>query len=519
MDNPVKKIVILGGGTAGWMTAAALARATSKNLFRITLIESDQIGTVGVGEATIPHIREFNYMLGIDEQDFMREVNATYKLGIRFKGWGSPTSDYFHPFGTHGCEINHIAFHHYWLKIRQNDEIAPFDDFSLAVLAAKKHRFAPPPPHNDETINSFSYAYHIDANAYAAYLRRYAETKGIERKEGKVQVVNQDKHTGNITSLTLDNELTIEGDLFIDCSGFSSILLGRKLNVPYESWNSWLLCDTAFALQSELTEDPVPYTTSTAVEAGWQWRIPLRKRVGNGLVYCSNFLSDLRAQTILRQHTVGASISEPRKINFTAGMHARSWEKNCVAIGLASGFLEPLESTSIYLIQLGIYKLLELLPVDEICDIERETFNKEMRLEYERVRDFLILHYKLNFRDDNEFWLYCKNMQVPDSLENKISLFVDAGYVVEYKKGLFAQPSWLSVYFGQGLFPNNPHPIISSIPLNATKVKLEKILTTLNNEAEKLPYHTSFLYRTTKTNLAFKKPTFSLYGDRFEQSP
>lgn len=450
-----KKYIILGGGTAGWMTAAAFARFVNLEDAQIILIESDSIGTVGVGEATIPHIRAFNDMLGIEESVFMKAVNATYKLGIRFSGWGSQSSDYYHPFGDHGFPIKGIGFHHYWLGAKNlGADIESFDLFSMANVLAREKKFTYPSSDPDDVLSTFSYAYHIDATAYAKLLRSYSEGR-VTRVEGEVISVAKNNETGFIESLTLASGQCVEGDLFIDCSGFRSRLLGQELNIKFHSWKKWLPCDSALAVPTEGNSVMQPYTHSSATKAGWCWQIPLQNRIGNGYVFSSDFITRENALEELKINLSTEIKKDPILISFEAGIREKTWEKNCIAIGLSCGFLEPLESTSIYLIEVAILKLLELLPKKpKECLLEEKEFNRQMANEYLKVRDFIILHYALNQREEN-FWQYCANMVLPDTLLEKVDIFKTTAQVVEYDSGLFMPPSWLAVYLGQGLFPKN----------------------------------------------------------------
>lgn len=505
----IKTYVILGGGTAGWMTAAAFARFIDSECTRIVLVESESIGTVGVGEATIPHIRVFNDMLGIEESVFMQAVNATYKLGIRFSGWGNSKSDYYHPFGDHGFPINGIGFHHYWLGAKKmGADIESFDSFSMANVLARERRFTYPSSDPDDVLSTFSYAYHLDATAYAKLLRSYAEARGVERVEGEVTSVVTSAETGFIESLVLASGQRIDGELFIDCSGFRSRLLGKELGVEFESWKKWLPCDSALAVPTEGNSEMQPYTHSTAKTAGWCWRIPLVHRVGNGHVFSSEFTSRDEALDELKGNLSGGILKDPALIKFEAGIRKKTWEKNCIAIGLACGFLEPLESTSIYLIEVAILKLLELLPTsNKDYSLEESEFNRQMENEYLKVRDFIILHYTLNQRDE-EFWRYCANMELPNSLQEKIDIFSSTAQIVEYDTGLFMPPSWLAVYLGQGLFPANvdsrlaPHKIQEAIEV------LKKMPIHLNNVASQIDRHgIDFTVRPPASRM-------SLYGTR-----
>lgn len=511
--SSIKKIVILGGGTAGWMTAAALSRFVKSETTEIVLVESAAIGTVGVGEATIPHIRVFNDMLGIDENEFMCRTHATYKLGIRFEGWGGESSDYLHPFGDHGFPIKGIPFHHYWLRARQQAEVEAFDRYSLANVMAAGERFIYPSAKQDSVESTFSYAYHLDAGAYAVFLRDYSEARGVQRVEGEVVSVKLNQDSGFIESLNLGNGEIIAGDFFIDCSGFRARLLGQELKVPFTSWNRWLPCDRAFAMPSELIAAIRPYTRSSAKSAGWCWQIPLQHRMGNGHVFCSSFCSDQQAVDTLLAHVQGKPLADPRRIDFEAGMRYRAWEKNCVAIGLASGFLEPLESTSIYLIQVGIYKLLELLPISSDFELDAKEFNRMVADEYEKIRDFIILHYHLNNRTEG-FWQQTANMSVPDSLQHKMQVFKESAVVVEYDAGLFMPPSWLAVYLGQGFFPERTDSRVQQIPPQELLPLIQKIPDHLSSLVEKMPSHMAALQKLSAGERAanYVKPRMSLYG-------
>ncbi|WP_039912688.1 tryptophan halogenase family protein [Cellvibrio mixtus] len=447
------EVVIIGGGTAGWMTAAALAKFLPQDTHRITLVESELIGTVGVGEATIPHIRYFNSMLEIDENDFVRSTGATYKLGIQFENWGKNGDSYIHPFGVHGRDFPLLDFHHCWLKLREENKVLPFDNYSLASMAAKHNKFMYPTEDSQSIFSSYTYAFHIDAGLYARYLRRYAEALGVIRREGKIADVLLDADNGNISSVVFDDGFTLQGNFFIDCSGFVGLLIEGTLKAGYDNWSHWLPCDSAVAVPSEKVLPLRPYTRSIACEAGWRWQIPLQHRTGNGYVYCSKYISDDDAKDQLLQNLDTPALADVRQLKFTAGRRYESWKKNCVAIGLSGGFLEPLESTSIYLIQVAIMKLLELFPHSEENPLRRLYFNKFMKTEYELIRDFLILHYRLNSKSDSAFWNYCATMEIPSSLERKMALFEDTAHVEHYSLGLFMRPSWLAVYLGQGFIP------------------------------------------------------------------
>lgn len=522
-SNRIKKIVIAGGGTAGWMTAAALGNIFQKSDCQIVLIESEKIGTVGVGEATIPHLRYFNQSLGIDENDFMRRTKATYKLGIEFINWGKAGDAYFHPFGAFGQDVNGIPFHHLWLKLKQSTGYSPIGDFSLPIAAAKLNRFDYPERNHRSIGSAYSYAFHIDANLYAKFLREYSELKGVQRIEGKISdVIQHDLNPQRkdfIKAVILENGDNIDGDLFIDCSGFRGLLIEQTLKTGYRDWSHWLPCDRAVAVPSESSGGLPPYTKSISQQAGWQWRIPLQHRTGNGYVYCSQHISDDEAAAALLNNLDGKPLAEPNFLRFTAGCRTLTWNKNCVAIGLSGGFLEPLESTSIYLIQIAIAKLLELFPDKEFDQSVVREFNAAMDLEFERIRDFLILHYHTAGRDDSEFWQYCHNMDIPTSLKIKIDLFRQQGYVIPYEKGLFLEPSWVAVYLGQGILPDNYDARADNFNTVDLKMHFRGLKNNVTQIVQNMPSHEAFLKNILEAE-AIQRPTkrpvppasMSLYG-------
>ena len=461
--EPIREMVIVGGGTAGWMTAAAAGRFLAAGGRRIRLVESEAIGKVGVGEGTIPPMLEFNQMLGIPEPGFLAETKGTYKLGIDFVGWGAEGERYFHPFGHIGSSLDGVAFHQLWLKYRDREGIGPIVAYSMSTLAALNGRFAPPSQDPRSPVSTIAYAFHLDAGLYAAMLRRYAEARGIERVEGRIVDVERDPESGHVTAVRLDDGRSVHGELFIDCSGFRSLLLGQSLEVPFEDWSHWLPCDRAMAVPSERTQPLLPYTRSTAHSAGWQWRIPLQHRTGNGHVYSSAHISDDEAERVLRTNLDGKPIGSVNRLSFTAGRRARAWDRNVVAVGLSAGFLEPLESTAIYLIQHGIQKLFSLFPDKRFTGVERDEYNRVMSDSYEAVRDFIILHYQASRRPE-PFWSDVRSVPMPDSLRRKIDLFADKGRVFRYKDELFELPSWISVMLGQGIIPIGYDPMADSLP-------------------------------------------------------
>lgn len=492
MNSQIKSIVIAGGGTAGWMAAAMLAKTVGRTL-DITLVESDEIPTVGVGEATIPPLMTLHKILGIEEKDFVAAVDGTFKLGISFENWRQQGHEYIHSFGYAGKDTWACTFLHFWLAGLQRGITHEFEDYCAEMLAARANKFAAQAP------VALNYAYHMDAGRYAALLRQYSEKGGVKRREGRIAEVRLDNDTGHITALTLADGASIEGDFFIDCTGFRALLIEGALHTGYEDWSHWLPCDRALAVQTESVGEPVPYTRSIAHEAGWQWRIPLQSRVGNGLVYASRYLSDDEARDTLFANLQGEPINEPRPIRFRTGTRRRHWHKNCVALGLASGFLEPLESTSIHLIQLALIRLMQVFPFNGINDSEVNEFNRRMRTDIERIRDFVILHYKVTERTDSPFWRYCKNMSVPDELAHRIQLFTDSGRAFQIDGELFSEQSWTQVMLGQGILPNNYHPFVESLGEEQLINFLRDIRANKMKMIEQLPGHQAFIEHYCKT--------------------
>ncbi|MGU3315393.1 tryptophan halogenase family protein [Sphingomonas sp. M6A6_1c] len=460
--TPIGRVVIVGGGTAGWMAAAAASRFLNDGQRTITLVESDAIGTVGVGEATIPPIRGFNARLGIDEAEFLRATGGTPKLGIEFVNWGASGDRYMHPFGTPGHDIEGLNFHQLWLKLRGEPEIGDFEGYAMAAVAARAGRFAPPSPDPRSPLSGVDYAYHFDAGLYAAFLRRRAEEQGTIRVEGRITGVEQDAR-GHVTAVRLEGDRRIAGDLFLDCSGFRSLLLGETMGVGFEDWSHWLPCDRAIAVPTERTQPLLPYTRATAHDSGWQWRIPLQHRTGNGHVYASAFTDDDTAERVLLANLDAAPTAAPRRLSFTAGRRRQSWAGNVVALGLAGGFLEPLESTSIHLIQEGISKLFALFPDARFSPVERDEYNRLMGNHYTAVRDFIILHYAATRRDDTPFWRHVRTMDLPETLARKIALFREKGRIFRYDDELFTVPSWVAVLLGQGIMPTGYDPIVDAL--------------------------------------------------------
>ncbi len=491
--EPIERILVVGGGSAGWMTAAALANRLAGLPIAIELVESAEIGTVGVGEATLPHIRFFNAALGIDEAEFMRRTKATFKLGIEFRNWGRIGDSYIHPFGAFGTDLGGVPFHQHWLRMRAAGEIPPLENYSLPIQAARHNRFAHPADDPASLYSTFSYAYQFDASLYGRFLRDYAEQRGVTRTEGRIVDVELRPEDGFVSSLTLADGRRLEADLFVDCSGFRGVLIEQALKAGYEEWTHWLPCDRAIAMPCVGTGPLTPYTRATARESGWIWRIPLQHRVGNGHVYSSAFVADDEAESALLAQLEGEPLAEPNRLRFTTGKRRLQWARNCVAIGLAAGFLEPLESTSIHLIQLAIGHLIDLLPDRGWDPLDAEEFNRVMALEYERVRDFLILHYCATERDDTPFWNQCRTMALPDSLHYKMELFRERGYVVNYREGMFLEPSWIAVYLGQNVLPRGFDPLSEALPAPRLHADMSRIGEACRAAAERMPTHEQFL--------------------------
>ena len=497
-NNKLRRIAVIGGGSAGWMAAAALAN-TLQGDCKITLVESEMIGTIGVGEATIPPIRLFNDRLGIDEHEFLRHAQGTYKLGIQFVNWARQGHSYFHPFGPYGADFDVVPLHHYWLRARANGDTTSLDEYTMAWAVASQCRFDRPTDDPRMVQSTYDYAYQFDAGLYAKYLRAYSEQRNVERIEGKVVDVTLDGESGNIDSVTLEDGQVVAADFFIDCTGFRGLLIEDSLQTGYDDWSHWLPCDRAAAVQCAHGGDFTPYTRSTAHEAGWQWRIPLQHRIGNGYVYCSSFIEDDAASEKLLANLDGEPLTDPRVLRFTAGRRKKFWNKNCVAIGLSAGFMEPLESTSIHLIQTGITRLLALFPDRGIDPLAVEEYNRLTRLEYEGVRDFLILHYHATERDDAELWRHCSAMTIPDSLQYKIDNFRAFGRLVSTSIELFQNPSWLAVLIGQFVTPERYDPLVdhrSKVDAKATMAGLRRVM---QEAAAVMPEHRDYLNRYCKS--------------------
>ena len=494
MQKPIKKIVIVGGGSAGWMSAAMLARifSTSKE---IQVVESEAIGTVGVGEATIPPIQQFNAIRRIDEHTFLKRTKCTYKLAIQFEGWGQPNESYMHTFGDIGRSLNSVDFHHYWLLAKAHGDSSSYWDYSINYQAASQHRYDKLDYLPQAKLPGLVRAYHFDASLYANMLREYAETRQVKRTEGKIVAVKQDPDSGSIENITLESGLIIEGDLFIDCSGFRGLLISGALQTEYDSYIRWLPCDRAIAIPSEAERSPIPYTRSIAHDAGWQWQIPLQHRVGNGIVYCSEFWDDNKALAVLEANLPSKALREPNFVRFETGRREKQWNKNVVAIGLASGFLEPLESTSLHLIQSGIMRLIKLFPTSTDFRALRDEYNRQSKSEFEQIRDFLILHYHLNQRGESAFWTKCREMEIPDSLAHKIALFSQSGRVVRTEDELFSEIAWYQVMMGQNCVPSAFHPLAHALPDDKRNVFLDSLKSIATGTVAKMPRHEEYLNR------------------------
>ena len=486
MDKRVRRIVVAGGGTAGWMAAAAIARTMGRTV-EVTLVESEAIGTIGVGESTIPPLVTYNRLLGINEAEFMRATQATFKLGILFDGWRDGTDRYFHSFGTTGKDHWSAGFQHYWLHGLTKGHTRPYDDYCMELVAAMRGKFAHLP---DEGMN---YAYQLDSGLYAKFLRAMAEKDGTTRVEGRIAHVELDPATGDIAALRLDGDRRVEGDLFIDCTGFRALLIEGALHAGFDDWTHWLPCDAAIAVQTENVRAPVPYTRAMAHDAGWQWRIPLQHRTGNGIVYCSRYLSKDDAQARLLGNVEGRVLTEPNVLRFVTGARRRQWHRNCVAIGLSGGFMEPLESTSIHLIQRAILRLIRMMPLRGVSPADVAEFNDQQHQDMLQIRDFLILHYKATSRDDSPFWRYVREMPVPDSLQQKIDLFRETARVFRRNEELFAENSWVQVMLGQGIAPQSHHPIAEKL----SDDELTRLLRLLRDQVERtvsgLPDHAAYV--------------------------
>lgn len=486
-----KKVVIAGGGTSGWLAAAALGKLFNKTL-DVCLIESDEIGRIGVGEATIPPLRSFHRLLGINEIELIKSMQGTYKLGIEFSNWARKGDNYFHSFGITGQECWACDFQHFWVAGKQRGLADAFGAYSPELQAALANKMWAYQEHG------LNFAYHLDAGLYANYLRKHALTHGVKRVEGIFDKVNIDPANGMIESLTMRNGEIVTGDLFLDCTGFSARLIEGALNTSYVSYGHYLPCDSAVAIQTELSGEPKPYTQAIAHDFGWQWRIPLQHRVGNGLVYCSRYVSDDEAMSTLLNNLESKSITEPRAFKYKTGRRLKAWNKNCIAVGLAAGFLEPVESTSIHLAVSAILKLMKLLPKGDIDPSMVDEFNQQTREEMDRVRNFIILHYCATEREDSAFWRYCKNMEVPEALRHRIDLFRKSGIISIQGKELFQIDSWTQVLIGQGIEPESYHPIVDQMEDKELDQFLKGLKSRVDQKVAQMPSHQKFIERWCK---------------------
>ena len=492
-DYAIRKVVIVGGGTAGWMAAAALSASLPSASVEIVLVESDEIGTVGVGEATIPPLIAFNDMLGLNEDEFLAATQGTFKLGIEFVDWGALGERYFHPFGAHGADLNGVHFHQLYLREAKQRPLPDIREWSMSAVAAEIGRFARPGPGARLPLSQLVYAFHLDAGLYGQFLRRHAESKGVRRVEGKIVDASLDSETGHVRSVTLTGDRTIEGELFIDCSGFRGLLIEEKLGTGYVEWGKWLVCDRAIAVPCPLPGPPDPFTRSTARASGWQWRIPLQHRMGNGLVYSSAHLDREQAEELLLSNLEAEPLTPPRHLSFTAGRRRLAWNANVVSLGLSSGFIEPLESTAIHLVQSGIGKLLALFPDRRFDPVERDEYNRQMQDVFEDVRDFIILHYKATRRDDSDFWNYCRTMDLPDKLASKFDLWRSKGRIFRDGQELFGAPSWVALLLGQGVVPQEQEPAVRAIDPAVAADTLDKMHLSYRRMAEQMPSHSDFI--------------------------
>lgn len=494
---PLRNLVIVGGGTAGWMAAAALARVLGPD-YRITLIESEQIGIVGVGEATVPHIKAFNNLLGINEAEFVRHTQGSFKLGIEFADWQRPGTSYVHGFGTEiGHPLGLLPFQQYWFKQALAGKAKPLGAYTLNTVAAKRDRFmtsATDVPPNSPLAN-IAYAYHFDAALYAGFLRRYAEQRGVTRREGIVEEVQLHPESGDVRAVRLASGEAIAGDLFIDCSGFRGLLIEQALHTGYHDFSHWLPCDRALAVPCAKVGPPTPYTRATARAAGWQWRIPLQHRTGNGYVYCSAHISDDEAAATLLANLDGPALADPRPLRFVTGRRKQVWNRNVIALGLASGFMEPLESTSIHLVQSGISKLLELFPREGISPVLVRRYNERIAFEFDRIRDFLLLHYHATERDDSAFWRHCRSMPITPELQETLALFRDSGRFYRNGDEMFAEISWVQVMVGQGILPRAYHPLVDQVPQADLERFMASVEQTIGHCADAMPPHQAFIDR------------------------
>ena len=492
-DRRIRNIVIVGGGTAGWMAAATFARILGSDFASVTLIESDEIGIVGVGEATIPQMATFNRMLGIDENAFVSATKGSFKLGIQFVNWGRQGHTYFHPFGKYGVDMLGVSFHAYFLRLHQRGEAPDLDQWSLQAMASRDNKFMRSIEAGRSPLSDIAYAFHFDAGLYARFLRSYAEARGVVRREGKIVDVRLRGEDGFVQSVVLEDGSEIHGDLFVDCSGFRGLIIEQALKAGFTDWSHYLPCDRAIAVPCESVDEWTPYTRSTAHQAGWQWRIPLQHRTGNGHVFCSRYMSDDEATAILLANLDGKPLAEPRTVPFRTGHRSKFWVKNCVALGLAGGFIEPLESTAIWLIQSGLSRFLTMFPDREFNQADIDRYNRIMATDYAEIRDFIILHYHATERDDSPFWDYCRNMEIPERLAEKMRVFRSHGRCFRENEELFNDTSWFAVMHGQLMQPQSFDPVAEVMSLEETRSRLAHIREAIANSADYMPKHRDFI--------------------------
>lgn len=490
----VRKVVIVGGGTAGWMAASAVAKIFGATGMEIVLVESEQVGTIGVGEATIPQINLFNRLLDLDEDEFVRKTQGTFKLGIEFVDWTRLGHSYMHPFGFYGRDMDGIPFHHFWLNQEQSGYEHDLNEFCLQSVAARQGKFMRPVK---DAMNSplgyIAYAFQFDAGLYAQFLRSFAEARGVKRIEGLITNTNLHSETGFVESVVLESGEEINGDFFIDCSGFRGVLIEQALETGYEDWRDWLPCDRAIAIPCERVGTPTPYTRSTAHTAGWQWRIPLQHRTGNGHVFCSEYMAEDEATDILLNNLDGEPLADPFRLSYITGVRKKAWNRNVLALGLSSGFLEPLESTSIHLIQSGLARLMTMFPTGRFEQADINEYNRTTRIEFEFIRDFLVLHYRQTERDDSAFWRHCQNLPMSDHLQRKIALYEASGRIIREKDELFTETSWLAVMHGQGIKPRGHHPVATTLGHDEVHRRMEQMRQVMLASAGHMPSHEDFI--------------------------
>ena len=492
-EHRIRKVVIVGGGTAGWMAAAAMSKVLGPRFADVTVVESDAIGIVGVGESTIPQMAMFNRLLGLDENDFIRRTQGTFKLGIDFRNWGRLGHRYIHPFGPYGVDMEGVSFHAYWQRLHHAGETHSLDEYSLQSVAGMQDKFMRSIDAGRSPLSNIAYAFHFDAALYSKFLRAFAEERGVVRREGKVVRVDQRGEDGFIEAVVLESGERIEGELFVDCTGFRGLLIEQTLGAGFDDWRHWLPTDSALAVQTESSGPLLPYTRAIARTAGWQWRSPLQHRVGNGLVFCSAYQAEEEARAELLGNLESRPLFEPRLIRYVTGRRRKAWDKNVVALGLASGFLEPLESTSIHLIQIGVMRLMQLFPFEGNFEALASRYNEQSHREFECIRDFLVLHYKLTEREDAPFWRNCGAMAIPDTLAARIELFLDSGYAFRGAYDLFVVASWLFVMTGQGLMPRHHHYMGALLGDERLRRALESLGNKIKQAVARLPRHEDFV--------------------------